>query len=141
MLFGLRSDCSAPRTSRSHGCSFQAKAEAPVSAGATGAAWMTEAAALQRGATPSVSEVHCATASTDCCFVEAVASRTPAALGGGTAFWLNAPADSVALRGCGRFRFTGRIQECDAGVDVDASPKQYSGSGAAGNWRARSGCA
>jgi hypothetical protein len=52
-------------------------------------------AALRRRATPSVSEVHCATASTDCCFVEAVASRTPAALGGGAALWLN---DRDALR-------------------------------------------
>jgi hypothetical protein len=33
--------------------------------------------------------LDCATASADCCLVEAVASRTPAALGCGAAFWLN----------------------------------------------------
>jgi hypothetical protein len=55
----------------------------------------------------------------DCCFVEAVASVATVALRR-AALRLDAPADRVTLPGGGDFRFAGRIQRCDAGVDADA---------------------
>lgn len=50
-----------------------------------------------------------------------------AACSSGAELCLNAPAGRVTLRGCGRSRFAGRIQRCEARVDADAaSPMQQS---------------